>query len=227
MRIGNRLVTIAAYVALVIVGSALVSDRAVASTVVLYDNLVNASIDADSANTFGPDYNSFSTGSSAFLLDAVSVLVRGNAASGGTFNLSLYSDNASTPGAVFFDLGSYSDSVLNASLTAFAASFAPVALAANARYWVGLTTTDSSIEWSFDADNSGVGVANEFYATPKGVFSNADIFGGGEPYQMSVAGTPVAATPLPASLVLFATALGGLGLLGLRRKKNTTPAAAI
>lgn len=38
--------------------------------------------------------------------------------------------------------------------------------------------------------------------------------------------TPVTATPLPAALPLFATALGGLGLLGWRRKRKASAALA-
>ena len=36
---------------------------------------------------------------------------------------------------------------------------------------------------------------------------------------------PTAATPLPAALPLFATGLGGLGLLGWRRKRKAQAAA--
>jgi hypothetical protein len=42
----------------------------------------------------------------------------------------------------------------------------------------------------------------------------------------NVVGSPAAATPLPAALPLFATGLGGLGLLGWRRKKKSAVPAA-
>jgi hypothetical protein len=54
-----------------------------------------------------------------------------------------------------------------------------------------------------------------------GTFAPTDYLGDG-----SITFGPTSATPLPAALPLFATGLGGLGLLGWRRKRKNAAAAA-
>ena len=54
-------------------------------------------------------------------------------------------------------------------------------------------------------------------------------FSSGQPSQFAqdhLDAPPVAPTPLPATLSLFATGLGGLGLLGWRRKRKAQAVAA-
>jgi hypothetical protein len=48
----------------------------------------------------------------------------------------------------------------------------------------------------------------------------------GAEYGFLATDPPLAQTPLPATLPLFATGLGALGLLGWRRKKKAQAAAA-
>ena len=103
--------------------------------------------------------------------------------------------------------------------------------------------------WSFQTDASGVLTVTNFYGTDSSsnnqdnfgsftgdvVFGSPefiDFFGRGNLYAdapQTVADWTVTAaaatTPLPAALPLFATGLGGLGLLGWRRKKKAAAVA--
>lgn len=42
-------------------------------------------------------------------------------------------------------------------------------LSADTRYWIGISSTDGSVYWSYEADDSGIGVAGEFYDNQGGV----------------------------------------------------------
>jgi len=75
----------------------------------------------------------------------------------------LYTDSATGPGSLLETLGTIPDSHLNTTLAVLDFSLSsPEALAANTRYWIGVSATNSSAEWSFDATNGGTGVANEY-----------------------------------------------------------------
>jgi hypothetical protein len=63
----------------------------------------------------------------------------------------------------------------------------------------------------------------QFYNFSLGTVGTATTIGGSWDYQITF---DVAATPLPATLPLFATGLGALGLLGWRRKRKNAPLAA-
>jgi hypothetical protein len=128
---------------------------------------------------------------------------------GASFQVALYNNGAgNTPGSLKQVIGTVLDSAL--STTSFGVvSFNSLSttLAADTRYWIGR---------SIAVGDSGTGVAGEFFSNADGTGPN--IF---QPYQMEVSGdTITTATPLPAALPLFATGLGGLGLLGWRRKRK-------
>jgi hypothetical protein len=196
------------------------SNRATAAT--LYNNLSATSNGADPASGSGPLYDSFSTGASAFNLSNFDLLIRAsNPNDGGDFNVSVRADNATSPGATIFTSGDFLDSSLSNLPSPIGFSFAPLALAANTRYWIELSST-GSVFWSWSLDVSGLGVANEFFANSVGVSPNNP----GGPYQMAV--PSLSQTPLPAS---WTTMLAGLAIFGLlcahsRRKNYCTAVAA-
>lgn len=201
-----------------VVGTALGSNSASATT--LYDNLSAGSSGTDAASSVGPLYDSFSTGSSALFFDSLNLLLNASSpGDGGTFTVSLLSDNSTSPGSLIGSSNPELDSSLSTSLGVV--SLTPsILLAANSRYWIELSST-GSVNWSWSTDISGVGVAAEYYDSQRGVLTNVS-----GPYQMQVGGTSVSATPLPAALPLFATGLGAMGLLGWRKRRKAALAAA-
>jgi hypothetical protein len=176
----------------------------------LYNNLGAGSADTDPVATFGPLADSFSTGVSAFTFnDLQLVLEASDPASGGSLTVSLLSDNASTPGSLVSILGTIDDSQLGTSLGVIDLSVGSIDLSANTRYWIELSSTDTTAEWSFSSDISGTGVGGEFFSNIAGVSGNS-----GDPYQMQVNGV----LPEPMSIALFGTAVTGLGFVRRRRR---------
>ena len=191
----------------------------------LYNNISAISGGSDPGDSFGPLYDSFSTGTSAFTLTDVQLLLLSTGLPPtGSFSVSLYNDDSAAPAAValFTTSPALPDSILSGSPTAV--DFGPVSwsLAANTRYWIGLNGVGSQVTWSWSTDTSGVGVSGEYFVNANGTFTNDN-----GPYQMLLTGNPVSvsATPLPAALPLFASGLGALGLLGRRKKRKAATAA--
>ena len=185
---------------------------------VIYDNLYSTTKGADPVGNyngfaFGPLYDSFSTGSSSFTLQAVKVLLSGDSTSSGSVTVALYNDNSTSPGTVLYTIGSISDSSLSSTLTVYDFTLATSQnLSANTRYWIGLKTSDNSTAyWAWSLDQSAVGVAGEYYANSSGVNSNI-----GGPYQMQLSSNVV---PLPGTAWLLGS--GFLGLAGWRRFKKS------
>jgi PEP-CTERM motif len=187
---------------------------------IIYDN-ISASTGAVSAGDAGvsstgaggPLGNSFSTGSSSSLLvDVQALLSADTPTDGGSCTVSLLSDAATSPGAVIATLATVNDSALTLSPTESVVDVpvsAPISLAPNTRYWIEIGGTNTSANWSYDVDNVGVGVANEFNFYAGSVSDNNSF----TPYQMTIT---TAAVPEPATLAL--TALGFTGAL-LRRRR--------
>jgi hypothetical protein len=181
-----------------------------AQATVLYDNLVYASEGTDPANAagFGPLFNSFSTGSVAFSLSQIDLALTAPPLDNGSFTISVL-DGQVFPNAVVLSVGNFSDNLLSSST--FTVNFAPLTLAANSRYWIELSTT-GSVQWSFDGDASGIGVAGEFFQNQNGVFDSVD-----GPYQMQISDGQVSAVPeLPSWAMMV---LGFVGLVFVTRYK--------
>jgi hypothetical protein len=176
----------------------------------IYNNLASPSDGADSITGFGPLYDSFLTGGSTFDLASVGLKLFFPGPATGTFTVGLYADNSISPGALLYTIATVSDSSLTVGLNDYNYNLAaPQLLAANTRYWIGLSSSDSNTFWSWSLDQSGIGVVGNYFANQNGVFSNDN-----GPYQMRVSDTT---TPEPGSLVLLGTGLAGM--TGLLRRK--------
>ena len=173
---------------------------------ILTDNLSAASAGSDSVSgdvLLGAD---FSTDSSAYRLDSVTLLLREDTA--GAASLNLYSDNGGIPGSLLSTLsssGSYSSSLLEAVFTA-----SGVTLEANTTYWLVLEASSGAFEWSWAATNTGSGSG---YTGNSAYFDGSYWYGtsGVYPYQMSVTADPAGASseaPEPTSFGLVMAALG-------------------
>ena len=139
-----------------------------ANATYLYNNIDVSSGGTAHASTLdnGPLGNSFYTSSSAFTLTSVDLLVlTDNPIDGGAFTVSLLSDSSIHPGATIAT-DTFNDSALSTSLTTLSAPFSSIKLAADTRYWIELSTSTGSLEWSFTGANDGIGVANEYNSTP-------------------------------------------------------------
>jgi hypothetical protein len=183
-----------------------------AQATVLYDNLVYASEGSDPANAtgFGPLFNSFSTGSVAFSLSQIDLALSASPPDNGSFTISVL-DGQNFPNAVVLSVGNFGDNQLSAAVSTFTVNFAPLTLAANSRYWIELSTT-GLIQWSFDGDASGFGVAGEFFQNQNGIFDSSD-----GPYQMQISDGQVSAVPeLPSWTMMV---LGFVGLVFVTRYK--------
>jgi len=189
----------------------------------LFDNITAHNSDGnDQLNPTGPLYDSFSTGTKSYFLTEVDLLLGRS----GTFNVGLYANQipvggpfsgSSIPGSLITNLGTFSAPAVSGVV---AVNGENVVLAANTRYWIGLSSSSTTI-WFFSLDFSGTGVGSEFNfiaSVPEQLPNNPD-----GAYQMRISGQE---TPLPAALPLFASGGGVLGLLSWRRKRKAQAATA-
>ena len=192
---------------------------------VLYNSLFGASdssLGTFPIGTAGPEGDSFSTLGQNFLLTNVVVQLQGVQDSN-SFSLSLYNDNLTTcptpttcnggPLSPLYTIALVNDNSLSSS---FAAAYnfslpTPQLLLADTRYWIIASSSNGSgTLWSYTADTSGVGVANEF---------DVDAFGLGptsnEPFQMAILGRSV-----PETSPVFPLALAVLGFIAVSGRKR-------
>ena len=202
----------AAAIALLSVGSAV-------SAGVVYDNIGVASKGSDPVAADGPLANSFSTGGSTVLLADVKLLLIGNPNSTASSTVSLLSDSGTSPGSVLQIIGTLSDSSLSASAQVFDFVLAtPYALAANTRFWIGLSGPSSTtVGWNYAVDSSGIGTTGEYWAySPGGTLTVRQNSGTtSTPYQMQLS-----AVPEPGSLGLF---MIGSAALAIARRRLVRP----
>lgn len=190
-----------------------------ARAAILYDNIGAMQVGSDEIEKIGPLADSFSTGASAFSLADMQVLLQGFGGTGST-TVSLLSDNAISPGSLLLTIGTIADASLSTSApTVVNLPFGTAYdLAPMTRYWIELTSSDTTSQWYWSLDQGKPGVTGEFfYNTPRGVQSN--LLG---PYQMCVADSADScsvplAIPEPAGLGLLGMALIGLGLMRCAR----------
>ena len=141
-----------------------------AQATVLFNNTTQPAYGGDAiANNA---YASFSTGSQGVELQSVSfALLATDAGDGKSFHAILRSDNVDNPGATISPLGQILDSALLGSSLSSPSMITltentPIALAANARYWIELTPIGAppftSAYWLWTNTNHGVGVSPEY-----------------------------------------------------------------
>lgn len=121
------------------------------------------------------------------LLTAFEVFAMAGMAVAGTTSVDLYSDSSTSPGGLVANLGTIPDYPYITLVDVTLASN-PV-LSAGTRYWIGLSSTDSTNLWSWTTDTSGVGVNGEFFDNQNGVAPNNP--DGGYQMQVGVNGTVV------------------------------------
>ena len=193
---------------------------------VLYGNLsaqigFQDHVTGTGAQAFGPLYASFSTGANASALTGLELrLGADDPADGGSFAVSLLADASSNPGALLASLGMVFDSMLSsAQSSVIDLPIGPaIPLAANTRYWIELSSDNTSATWAYTLDLSGVGTSGEYYDNLGGVYANNSADWPGA-YQMSVT-----AVPEPLSIVLLTSGLVGLSMIR-RRNLDQAPSA--
>jgi hypothetical protein len=135
---------------------------------------------------------------------------------GGSITVALYADSSTSPGALLTSIGTLPDTSLGPKPGNFNFPLgSPYPLAANHRYWIGVSTSNASLAgWLTTTVATGTGVANEFWYASGTVNSNSD-----PPFQMLVLGAAVIpTTPAPPSLILVLIGLVGAGLYLTRNK---------
>jgi hypothetical protein len=135
---------------------------------------------------------------------------------GGSITVALYADSSSSPGALLTDIGT----LLGDSLTMSPGNYdfplgSAYPLSANHRYWIGVSSGGSITGWTVAQDDTGVGVANQFWYADGMVHPNTD-----PPFQMLVTGIPqnMSPTPAPPTLILALAGLAAASLYLNRRK---------
>ena len=168
----------------------------------------------DSSAGSGPLYASFST-TGAFTVTGVDLLLSSTYTSPGGFSVGIYADSATSPGSLLQNLGTFNDSSLSSTESIFTVSLStPFSLAPSSRYWIGISSDNTSTAWSITTATSGVGVANELYDnTFAGVDSDSN-----DPYGMAVYGVAVPEpTPFAWSLTFVSTVAFGLTIRRFKR----------
>lgn len=163
----------------------------------------------------GPLAASFSTGTSGFDFDSLSLILYDvSPTDGGSFTISLLGDSSGTPGATIETIATVLDSSLSASYAVYTFDTTTTEdLAALTRYWIELSGTDTSAVWAWTTSDSGPGVSTEYFYDPElGVVANSSL----GPYQMEIPGV-VLSTPEAGTLVLLIVALGALGVMSRKR----------
>ena len=162
--------------------------------------------------------NSFSTRSSGYTLTAVDLLViADNPADGGSFTVSLLPTNSTSPGSTI-TMDTFVNSALSTIYGYLLRSLLECALGGEHPFWIELSTSNGSLEWSYSQVNNGIGVANEYNFYAGSVSANAAF----TPYQMSVG----SAVPERSSWAMMLLGLAGLGFANYRTSSQALSVTA-
>jgi hypothetical protein len=138
---------------------------------------------------------------------------------GGSITVGLYADSSTSPGALLSGIGTLTDD----SLTTMLANYdfplgSAYPLAANQRYWIGISTNNGSIAgWAVAQDDSGFGVPSEFWYASGMAHPNTD-----PPFQMLVGGSSnISPAAAPSTFILVLVGLAGASLYWNRRRIGT------
>lgn len=213
-------------------------------TGLLYDNLSDGTQTNVSVSAVGPLYDSFSTGPTALSLVHVQLklviatpilygppveapfLLRAGyfrtvarvrpRDGGGSITVGLYADSSTSPGALLASIGTLNAESLTMTLTDYDFPLGTAyPLAANHRYWIGLSTNNGSIAgWAVAQDDSGFRVGDEFWYANGMVHPNTD-----PPFQMLVGGSSnISPAPAPSAFLLVLVGFAVAGLYWNRHK---------
>ncbi len=172
----------------------------------LYNNIGSLTGGDDHVNGFGPLADSFAVGSSNFSFGSLTVLLDG-AGSRETVTASIVSNASGHPGVVLKTIGSISEVFASGSADYTFALATPYTLLAGDTYWIQLTGSNGdTLGWDWSTDQTAKGVAGQFFANSRGVFSNIQ-----GPYQMEVSSAATVA-PEPNMLLVLGMAIGALAL---------------
>jgi hypothetical protein len=183
---------------------------ALASALVLYDNLSQAQVGGDPLAADGSYWaaQSFGSGSNSCTLSSVGLLIKMGET--GTAVARIFDDNGSQPGnpvGTMVSPAGYSTTFGENTFTASGITLLP-----NSTYWVVLSNDSGTFEWAYTDSTSGTGVGfrTEWRSSyDSGATWDGDAF---SPYIMRVTAEPV---PLPAGLLLL-----GPGLIGFAAIKR-------
>ena len=190
----------------------------------IFANLTDSSLGSRTINPT-PEFQSFFNVAGGSFLTDVQLLLSGNNTDSHIFSVDLYANSSTSPGTLLGHIGSMSDSALIGSGNhvydlPVATS---IALSANTRYWIGLSTANASgVDWSIEGPFQGhpgdTGVTGEFI-DDTGVVSSDN----GEAFQMQItSGASAPSIPEPATFLL-----SGAGLISTGILKSRTPLFAL
>ena len=219
MKLAKKALLLGALLGLVCAGAARADD--------IYNNLGNTGNGADPIGSdFGPLANSFSTGSSSFDFQSLTVILSGTTSTG-TTTAYLLSDSSTSPGSILETIGTISESGISSAPGLFTLS-TDYLLSPDTRYWIELTSDDGpdddSANWQWTLDTSGTGVSGEYIAQFQGSGDWVVLPNGNGPYQMEVSDTNGANVPEPGTLWLAAAGMAALALMASRRGRRKSAA---
>lgn len=189
-----------------------------------YNNLGTTVAGYGSVNGYAGLWNSFSTGSTAENLTDVQVRLENTAdPAPASVTVTLYANNANTPGAALLTLGSINDNQVSFTGGVYDFPVSPgYPLRANTRYWIGITTSNGSfIGWAWNNESvsaAGTGTGGEYHCYGNG----SCLANGNDPFLMLVSGAIPQAVPAlsPVALVALGILLMAIPLWIIRRKRH-------
>lgn len=139
---------------------------------------------------------------------------------GHSFHIGLYGDSSTSPGALIAHLETVNDNDSDLSFFGnYSVNLASTPALSAGRYWIGLTTSDSSsASWGYTyCFTCGTGAASEYYEYGSGVYAND---GGAGTLQMMVEESVV--VPEPSTWILGAAGIALVLVRAVRVKVSTS-----